>query len=66
MSDVIWKYIGKGHWITGIPKRDLSKEDLLDFNIDEHILKQSGLYIKTEKQKEVKIESELSKKGKED
>jgi len=49
---VKYKYIGKGAWLTGIPARDLTDVDLLDFEIDEKVLEKSGLYQKVKTKKE--------------
>jgi len=61
-----YKYVGNGGWMTGIPKRDLTEKDLLDFNIDEKVLVKSGLYEKVKSKKEVKIQEDFPLEGKED
>lgn len=48
---VVYKYVGKGAWMTRIPKRDLTDVDLLDFEIDTAKLEKSGLYQKVEPKK---------------
>lgn len=64
MSEILYKYVGNGGWLTHVPKRDLTATDILDFNINEEVLEKSGLYKKVKK--EVKIQSNFPKKGKEE
>ena len=52
--DIRYKYVGDGHWMTGIPKRDLTARDLILFDLDEKVLQSCGLYEKVQPKKEEK------------
>ena len=49
--NVYLKYLGGGH-LTGVPARDLTKEEANDFNIS--VLLSSGLYGKVDMKKKPK------------
>ena len=48
-NDIIYRYIGRGEWLPGIPTRDLTAADLAGVDIER--LEASGLYLKIERPK---------------
>lgn len=52
MDEKLWKYIGKGGYIDGIPARDLTAADWARMNEDERAaVENSGLYRRVSKPK---------------
>lgn len=57
----MYKYVGKGSFVTGIPARDISEEEAKEYDINS--LEKSGLWIHETSKSKPKSSSDKSSKG---
>jgi hypothetical protein len=68
MRKIVLKYIGTGAFLPGVPKRDLTADDLATYGLDRNRLVASGLYEKpkAKKKKSAPPENKMKQGGRED